>query len=331
MGADPKPSEPNPYDWRSENPKHPVRREALLQQALATCLDGDGVFLLLGARGMGKSVFLAHLEAELRNNNTELEILSFSGPPLAAGPVMVVDDILSALLDGLVESAERRGKSRPDDELQRKLRSLASKRLLHRMLEAYLDAFSDKIERIVLLYDELDRYADLSGVGRNYFNALEDARKKLERRLVVVTAGGLGLLSLKTVLGSSVFTRVAARKVLEPFQDGELHALAERFQRRGEALPPTCSRRSACSPEGTWRWRLTGSNACGTSRPLLRVTSWKPSTGSVITTTISARASAERSSASTNPKLRFTCGGASSGTVDACRGQRSFQSGNTRG
>jgi AAA ATPase domain len=233
MQDKPKRDEPNPYDWQGES-KPFVGREALLEQAVATCLEGDGVFLLLGTRGMGKSVFLAHLEAELRKS-PELEIVSFSGPPFPAGPTRVADDILLALLDRLLECAKRRG--RTGAEFESHLRELTKKRQLRELFDVYLSGLSDEAERIVLIYDELDRYAE-STAGRDYFNALEDARKKMDKRLVVVAAGGLGMLSLKTILGSSIFTR-AVRKVLEPFHDDELEELAEPFRKRGVDLTAT--------------------------------------------------------------------------------------------
>ena len=233
MQDEPERGEPNPYDWQGES-KPFVGREALLEHAVTTCLEGDGVFLLLGTRGMGKSVFLAHLEAELRKS-PELEIVSFSGPPFAAGPTRVADDILLTLLDRLLECAKRRGRTGAEFESQ--LRELTKKRQLRELFDAYLSGLSDEAERIVLIYDELDRYAE-STAGRDYFNALEDARKKLDKRLVVVAAGGLGMLSLKTILGSSIFTR-AVRKILEPFHDDELEELAEPFRKRGVDLTAT--------------------------------------------------------------------------------------------
>jgi hypothetical protein len=234
MPGKPKRDEPNPYDWQGESRPF-VGREALLEQAVATCLEGEGVFLLLGTRGMGKSVFLTHLEAELRKS-PELEILLFPGPPLAAGPALVADDILLGLLERLLDCARKRG--RTGGEFENQLRELTKKRQLRELFDAYLGGLSDEVERIVLIYDELDRYAESPGAGRDYFNALEDARKKLNKRLVVVAAGGLGMLSLKTVLGSSIFTR-AVRKILEPFHDEELERLADPFIKRGVDLAAT--------------------------------------------------------------------------------------------
>ena len=92
MPGKPKRAEPNPYDWQGES-KPFVGRETLLEQAVATCLEGEGVFLLLGTRGMGKSVFLAHLEAEL-HKSPELEIVSFPGPPLPAADEPVQRPVL---------------------------------------------------------------------------------------------------------------------------------------------------------------------------------------------------------------------------------------------
>lgn len=226
----PKHADPNPYDWKGES-KSFVGREALLKQAIATCLEGEGVFLLLGTRGMGKSVFLAHLETEL-HQNPEIEIISFPGPPMPRVSPRAADDILLALLERLLECAQRRGRS--SNEFENQLRELTRKRQLRELFDVYLDGLAGEIDRIVLIYDELDRYAE-SSAGSDYFNALEDARKKLNKRLVVVAAGGLGTLSLKTILGSSIFTR-AVRKILEPFHDDDLERLAEPFSKRGVDL-----------------------------------------------------------------------------------------------
>jgi hypothetical protein len=187
---------------------------------------------------MGKSAFFRHLQAAL-TTEPGLQILSFPGPPLARGKDLVADDILGRLLDELLEQAARYGKGRDDkgapDQLGNELCSWAAKLRLQELLETYLDGLSTDIERVVLLYDELDRYADASRVARDYFNALEDARKNLDGRLVVVAAGGLGTISLKTVLGSSIFTR-SVRKILDPFQDEELAELARDFGHRGVEL-----------------------------------------------------------------------------------------------
>jgi hypothetical protein len=232
MGPETKVDQPNPYDWRGDRPKHFVRRTALLERARQISEGGEGVFLLLGTRGMGKSAFLAHLEADLRKN-TELEVIVFSSRPLPMGPTLAVRDIVHALRDRLIDCAKRRG--RLDDELKKSLEKKAEKLWLREMFEVFLEALANDVDRVVLLYDELDTYAQPPNVGRDYFDPLEDVRKKLDGRLAIVAAGGLGLLSLRTVIGSSIFAR-ADRKVLEPFQEDDLEALAEPFQRRRSPL-----------------------------------------------------------------------------------------------
>jgi hypothetical protein len=232
MSVEPVRPASNPYDWQGISRPF-VGREDLLALAVNTCLKGEGVFLLLGTRGMGKSAFLAHLDAEL-HKYSELEIVFFSGPPLPEGATRVADDILRTLLEQLLECARRRG--RASAELAQQLADLTKKRNLRELFEAYLDGLSE-VERIILIYDELDAYAD-TPAGRGYFDALEDARKRLDKRLVIIAAGGLGMLSLKTIMGSSIFSR-AVRKILEPFRDEDLERLAAPFAARGQDLAAT--------------------------------------------------------------------------------------------
>lgn len=220
----------NPYDWQGET-KHFVGRDELLARAVEVCLEGEGVFLLLGTRGMGKSVFLTQLEAKLRTHE-DREIVRFDGPPSGArAPNFLAEDIRSALLEGLLVQARRRGKAGAEQKFEEELRRLMKRQQYRELFETYLDAFQDEIESIVLLYDEFDRYADAAVASRAYFNGLEDVRKKLGQRLVVVAAGGIGMLSLKTVHASTIFTR-ADRKILEPFGNEEIAELAEPFGER---------------------------------------------------------------------------------------------------
>lgn len=233
MRDESRPEASNPYNWQGDSRSF-VGREALLRRAAATCLNGDGVFLLLGTRGMGKSAFLAQLKIEL-HKSPDLEILYFSSSPFPDGPALVANDILFALHEQLLECARRRGKAAPGSELEKNLRELTRRRDLRGLFDAYLDEFSEQVERVVLLYDDLDGYAISPAAAHGYFNALENDRKKLDKRLVVVAAGGLGMLSLKNVFGSPIFTR-AERRILEPFQEGDLDELADPFRRRGAAL-----------------------------------------------------------------------------------------------
>ena len=225
----------NPYDWTSERPKHAVRRETLLRTTTEALTEKEGVVVLLGARGMGKSVFLSHIE-ELLRARPDMEVVVFSIPPLPAGPERVVDDLLGALVDALLAAADRRGGDDRRKALAPALQAIAKRRVLLELFQVFLNEFEGQVNRLVLIYDELDAYAKPATVGRAFFDALEDSRKKLNGRLAILAAGGLGLLSLKTVLGSSIFTR-AARRVLEPFDGSGLSALAQPFlKERGAEL-----------------------------------------------------------------------------------------------
>lgn len=237
MTSPPKSSMRNPYSWTTEKPTHVVARTALLDQATDTCIRGDGVFLLLGTKGMGKSVFIAHIEEKLAQID-EFETIRFDCPPLPKGSARNSQDILGALVEELIASLSMPGKEDPKIPVQDKLRDLQKRDKLKEIFEVYLNERSGSVERIILLYDELDAYANPKGsaAGQDYFDALEAARKKLDRQLAIVAAGGGSMLALKTILGSSIFSR-AARKVLEPFGRAELVELAKPFQlQRGQEI-----------------------------------------------------------------------------------------------
>jgi hypothetical protein len=243
---------PNPYCWDNESTQRFVSRSALLEEALLVCnggerqvegqpletFQGGGVFLLLGTRGMGKSSFLAKLEHDFKKANVAgIVVLHFPTTPIPKfHPQLSAPDVVATLTDKLIESTRLPGSS-DYTALRKKLEDLGRKDRLLELFDTYLNEFAGTVERIVLMYDELDAYAAPSSVGNNYFNPLEDARKKLDQRLAIVAAGGLGMLTLRTVLGSPMFTR-ASRKVLEPFDSAEIEDLAAPFRERGTPLSP---------------------------------------------------------------------------------------------
>jgi hypothetical protein len=236
----------NPYRWDERDPERFIARKALLERALSMCRpdNGGGVLLLLGTRGMGKSMFLARLQKEL-GKERDLDVILFERRPRAShAPSLTGDKILDALLKGLLAGVRKHlggpteggdvsehDARRRDSSIDR-LKDLAQQDSPYPLLEAYLDDMSSRIERLILLYDELDGYADDGRVAADFFNALEDARQKLKGRLVVVAAGSMDMLSLKTVFGSTIYTR-ATRKILEPFHDAELQELAREFGQEG--------------------------------------------------------------------------------------------------
>jgi hypothetical protein len=220
----------NLYSWTTEKPTHVVERKALLEQATNACLKGEGAFVLLGTRGMGKSVFLAHLYERITKIE-EFEAIRFDRPPSSSS-------MMDALVTELIAKASGPTGDKINEAFAKRLRDLQARDKIVEIFEEYLTERSGSIERIVLMYDELDAYAEAhrAKAGRDYFDALEAARKKLDRRLFVVVAGGGGMLALKTILGSSIFSR-ESRTVLEPFERDELIELAEPFrQMRGQEL-----------------------------------------------------------------------------------------------
>jgi hypothetical protein len=201
---------PNPYryDLRDLDPGVEVPRDALITQAADT-LRGGGIAYLLGGRGMGKSVFLRQLERHLR------------GQP-GAHVVLITG---------------------PAETLERTLQKLARKLALatdpgYLDVEEILDRYlaSSPNETLILLFDELDRYAATGQAqGRGLFNALETARQDARGRLGLFAAGGLGFFLLKDQLGSNFLSR-ADRLVLTPFKDPELRRLAQPFAQRHRPL-----------------------------------------------------------------------------------------------
>jgi len=91
-------------------------------------------------------------------------------------------------------------------------------------------------ERLVLLYDELDAYADPPVFGRRLFDSLEDIRKRSGGRLAIFAAGGPRLIAIDSIYGSSLFTR-ATPHILEPFTYEQLVELAAPFAERDTPLP----------------------------------------------------------------------------------------------
>lgn len=220
----------NLYSWTTEKPTHVVERKASLDDATSACVKGEGAFVLLGTRGMGKSVFLAHLYDRIAKIE-EFEAIRFDRPPLSK-------TILEALVAELIAKASGPRGSEANESFAKRLRDLQAREKIVEIFEEYLNERSGSVERVVLMYDELDAYAEThrAKAGRDYFDALEAARKKLDRRLFIVAAGGGGMLALKTILGSSIFSR-ESRTVLEPFDRDELIELAEPFrQLRGQEL-----------------------------------------------------------------------------------------------
>ncbi len=199
----------NPYDWQSHHPRVEIPRPSLGK--IATSLAAGGSAVVLGGRGMGKSVFLGQLEAAL---DDDTRVIIIPAPP----PRLDVDACLAQLADALgVEPAFNTRK----------------------IIDAYL-ARDGTPERLVLLFDEFDRYAmagnrdSANPPGRGFFNDLEATRRDV-KQLGVLATGSLGVFVVRDVLGSSFLSR-ALHVSLQPFERAEVARLAEPFIEVGEGL-----------------------------------------------------------------------------------------------
>jgi hypothetical protein len=97
----------------------------------------------------------------------------------------------------------------------------------------------DAPARLVLLFDEFDRYAEKGGPsaqppGRGFFNDLEASRRSLPR-LGVLAVGSIGVFVFRDVLGSSFLSR-AIHLRLRPLTRADADALAGPFAERGTPL-----------------------------------------------------------------------------------------------
>jgi AAA domain len=221
-------NEEKPYDWAGDRPKRLVGREQLLAKVSAVIQRGTSGYLV-GCRGMGKSAFMDRLAKELPQD--EVDVLVFSAP---RSPKTVARAIQS-VADEMERVSRKRG---PSPAFIAKLREHANAQRLPELFEVYLDETPADIERLVLLYDELDAYADPPELGVAFFNDLEDVRKHSEGRIVVFAAGGLGLVALdRLLLGSPFFSRTDP-EVLEPLHAHDMERLADHFTERGTPLSP---------------------------------------------------------------------------------------------
>ena len=146
---------PNPYDWQSHNPRVEIAR-AEVDRIAATLAEG-GSAVVLGGRGMGKSVTLRQIRKALEKDaSTRVELIPAPPPELT----------VRACLDELAEVLGVPGGA---------LRT-------RRILEAYFSR--DGVPpKLVLLFDEFDRYAEkgdpsATPPGRGFFNDLDRYRSE---------------------------------------------------------------------------------------------------------------------------------------------------------
>jgi hypothetical protein len=203
---------PNPYNWQIHRPPIQVPRPDI--DLVAATLQGNGSAVVMGGRGMGKSVFLGQLKAKLENE-PDTEVLLFVAP--------------SARLT--VEGCLQKLARRLDVAMDEGMDSLE-------IFESYF-ARDNTPTHLILLFDEFDRYAEKGESssqppGRGFFNDLEAARRELPQ-LGVLAVGSIGIFVFRDVLGSSFLSR-ALHLRLRPFDRDEAAQLTAPFDDRGTPL-----------------------------------------------------------------------------------------------
>lgn len=203
----------NPYDWQRHQPQVKVPRREVTP--VLERLRRGASAVILGGRGMGKSVLLRQIEAAA-SELPDLRVRLFAGPP----PELTVESCLEALARSLdVKLGDARNAREIFDEYQ---------------------AGQGQGSRLILLFDEFDRYALSPAVpasqaaGRQFFNDLEAARRDLPW-LGIAAAGSIGIFVFRDVLGSSFLAR-AEQFRLAPFERADLAELARPFAEAGRPL-----------------------------------------------------------------------------------------------
>ncbi len=201
----------NPYNWQSHRPQVEIPRSEVGR--LSEVLRANGSAVVLGGRGMGKSVFLGQLKAELESHPGTRVVL-LEAPPAA----LTVEACLGFLAAELGVAGD----------------PFSSRRFLRDYFAA-----DDAPEHLVLLFDEFDRYAGrgtptAQPPGRGFFNDLEASRRSLPQ-LGLLAVGSIGVFIFRDVLGSSFLSR-ALHLRLRPLPRADADALTTPFRERGHAL-----------------------------------------------------------------------------------------------
>ncbi len=201
----------NPYNWQSHRPQAEIPRAEVGR--LSEILRSNGSAVVLGGRGMGKSVFLRQMKTELESHPGTRVVL-FEAPPAA----LTVEACLGFL------AAELGVATNPFTS--------------RRIFDAYF-ARDDAPGRLVLLFDEFDRYAErgmpsAQPPGRGFFNDLEASRRSLPE-LGLLAVGSIGVFIFRDVLGSSFLSR-ALHLRLRPLARADAEALTGPFVGLGRPL-----------------------------------------------------------------------------------------------
>jgi hypothetical protein len=205
----------NPYDWQHHQPSPmgTVSRQEV--SPLLERLSRGGSAVILGGRGMGKSVLLRQIR-DAASGLADTQIGLFPGPAAE----LTTEACLQTLARSLGVVVEKVLSSRE-------------------IFEAHRARHGQGL-RIILLFDELDHYAQgpsnppSQSAGRQFFNDLESARRELPG-IGIAAAGSIGVFVFRNVLGSSFLDR-AEQFRLAPFDRGELAELARPFAEAGKAL-----------------------------------------------------------------------------------------------
>ncbi len=203
----------NPYNWQSHSPRIPIPRSDV--DRIADLLRHNGSAVVLGGRGMGKSVFLGQLKAKLEGE-PGTEVMLFPGPAARLTTQSCLNRLARRLGVPAVEDV---------DSIE--------------LFESYF-ARDDAPERLVLLFDEFDRYAEKAGgsaqpPGRGFFNDIEASRRSLPQ-LGLLAAGSIGVYIVRDVLGSSFLARALYLR-LRPFERADGEVLVRPFNDRGVPVP----------------------------------------------------------------------------------------------
>ncbi|WP_437732389.1 AAA family ATPase [Sorangium sp. So ce1335] len=210
-------SRANPYNWQQHTPRQSVHRGTSVA-TIAGHLRRGAAVKVIGGRGMGKSVLLQQVQAQLLQDAPGTRVLLVPGPPEEPTVAGAVRDL-----------AARLG-----------VRDLAAPRM-DDLLERVLDGDTT---RLVVLFDEADQYVtagegERGAFARSWFNKLEVTRKQHGACFDLVFAGGIGLFYLESEVGSGIVSR-AEPCVLDPFGPAEISVLARPFEEDGRSLDDIC-------------------------------------------------------------------------------------------
>lgn len=202
----------NPYNWNHHDLAVEIPRPEVHPVVESLRRGKSGV--LIAGRGLGKTTFLRQIQRELEKL-PEVHVVVFRVPPAEPTVHACLEQLARQLEVPIVAGAHA-----------------------HDLVGAYRKR--DVPASLVLLFDELDRYArppvgphEVSA-GRDYFNSLESMRRDFPR-VGIFAAGSVGVFTFRDALGSS-FLAGADSVRIQPFSREDLDLLARPFAEQGKAL-----------------------------------------------------------------------------------------------